>query len=176
MSSRQFWGNNNWFLNLCPWSCPRGPRKQGHKSHDTSFLEKHTAAMEVSRCWLVGSTGTSDGPTTGWRADDARSIQKCPDTCVRWGGGQRTGASKFSWGLPHGWLHRKCTVKTITNMRFEKASMRIRGWRKEFAQGCCSALSSGWQNPRFITVMSTQVTRHFLHRFLRTTRVLLSLV
>jgi len=35
---------------------------------------------------------------------------------------------EISLEVPHfGWLHRKCTVKTITNMRFEKASMRIRG-------------------------------------------------
>jgi len=65
----------------------------------------------------------------------------------------------FHFGL----LHRKCTVKTITNMRFEKASMRIRGWSKTFSRPVIIA-------PLQLTIQSlsqftsTRDIRYFLHQ------------
>jgi hypothetical protein len=53
-------------------------------------------------------------------------LQKCRKTRIIFGK-EHTGPGSSLEVFHFGWLHRKCTVKTITNMRFEKASMRIRG-------------------------------------------------
>jgi len=67
-----------------------------------------------------------------------------------------------------GLLLGKCTVRTITNMRFEKASMRILwpGWGTSNTP--CSQNPPDWQNPKFITDRrKTRVVQRFPHTFVR---------
>lgn len=67
-----------------------------------------------------------------------------------------------------GLLLGKCTVRTITNMRFEKASMRILRPGSGTRNTPCSQNPPDWQNPKFITDRrKTRVVQRFPHTFVR---------
>lgn len=62
----------------------------------------------------------------------------------------------------------KCTVRTITNMRFEKASMRILWLGLGTRNQLFTWTLPDWQNPKFITDRrKTQVVQRFPNTFVR---------